>query len=367
MGRNFEAIRITRRCELSDPDLEREFFSQDTKKYIRFIKSAVLLMGLVFFLFLIPDFFFVKENKQFLLILLSRMLFLALVYSLYWALDKIRDYSVLATLFSVFELISAAFFLFIFYLYGTPDFIIQSLGVMIILLSMCILPNKWTNNLAVSILIGAGFLVCSALLVRGIEATTFLAVGVYIILLIALCNLFLYTTNYNKRSLFLKNKKLEELAFRDSMTGLYSKNKFNAEIKLWMSYSKRYNMPLSLAILDLDDFKQINDRYGHLSGDQIIVEASVVMKSAIRASDILARWGGDEFVLLMPHTDIVGARKLIDRLHQKMRNNTYHGMNITCSFGIAQMTPEDNEVSIINRADSMLYSAKDSGKDRVVC
>ncbi len=367
MGRNFEAIRITRRCELSDPVLEREFFSQDTKKYIRYIKSAVLLMGLVFFMFLIPDFFFVKEDRRFLLILIFRLLFLGLVCLLYWVLGKVRNYEVLAGLFSVYELICAALFLLIFYLYGTPDFVIQALGMMIILLAMCILPNKWINNLIISVIIGVGFLVCSAIFVKNIRYDSFLAVSVYLVLLVALCNLFLYTVNYNKRSLFLKNKKLEELAFRDSMTGLYSKNKFNAEIKLWMSYSKRYNMPLSLAILDLDDFKQINDRYGHLSGDQIIVDASVVMKSAIRASDILARWGGDEFVLLMPHTDLIGARKLVDRLHQKMRNNTFHGMTITCSFGITQMTAEDDEVSIINRADRMLYSAKDSGKDRVVC
>lgn len=165
--------------------------------------------------------------------------------------------------------------------------------------------------------------------------------------------------------------RLERLAITDYLTGLYNIRYFYHRLEEEFSRAQRYNFPLSCLMIDLDHFKQINDRYGHSAGDSVLREVAKLMKSHTRKSDVLARYGGEEFIMLLPETNMKGAltkaeslRKSISRLRFRSLKNM---KAVTVSIGVA--TYPDVSISetdeLITYADNALYEAKTSGRNRV--
>jgi diguanylate cyclase (GGDEF)-like protein len=151
------------------------------------------------------------------------------------------------------------------------------------------------------------------------------------------------------------------------VTGVYNRKKFDDAMDEWISLSKRYGNPLSLILLDIDDFKAVNDNYGHIVGDSVLKNIAATVSRSIRDTDIFARWGGDEFVILLPNTDIRQAETLAERIRECIASNPLdHPRDITCSFGVAAYEENDTKQSLLRRVDDLLLKAKASGKDRVV-
>jgi diguanylate cyclase (GGDEF)-like protein len=135
-----------------------------------------------------------------------------------------------------------------------------------------------------------------------------------------------------------------------------------------MNKSIRYNTPFCIVMMDIDHFKKINDTHGHGVGDTVLKELANLVMQHIRASDILARWGGEEFVLLAPSSTLETTRDLAEKLRQLIAAHLFAGhLKITMSFGIAQYAPNDTLKSIIARADSALYISKHEGRNKVTC
>jgi diguanylate cyclase (GGDEF)-like protein len=166
---------------------------------------------------------------------------------------------------------------------------------------------------------------------------------------------------------------LEELArtldFRattDPLTGLFNRRKFNRELAMEMLRAQRYGTPLSLVMYDIDQFKSINDTYGHQAGDAVLIELSHFVGAHIRQNDALARWGGEEFMILSPGCDGAMARQLAEKLCDAIRTLTIDGVvHVTCSFGVAQFEPDDMLDEFVTRADQAMYRAKIAGRNRV--
>jgi diguanylate cyclase (GGDEF)-like protein/PAS domain S-box-containing protein len=172
-----------------------------------------------------------------------------------------------------------------------------------------------------------------------------------------------------------QRKKLEEdlqyHATRDSLTNLYNRRQFLELLKTECISAQRYGTPLSLAICDLDDFKSINDRYGHLFGDQALTAFAQILAKQLRGSDFAGRFGGDEFVVAFPHTTAEGAAESMERVRSILEDYTFlesnNGMRATCTVGIAEFGPDANSTqALIHAADSALYEAKALGRNRVV-
>lgn len=164
---------------------------------------------------------------------------------------------------------------------------------------------------------------------------------------------------------------LAELSVRDSLTGLHNRRHMDETIDRMFRFAIRSGHPLSVAIIDLDDFKRINDRYTHLVGDQVLQQAATVLAGAIRGSDELVRMGGEEFALLMPGTSSQEAVTVCDRIRCTLAQHDWNaivtGIAVTASFGIAT-TGTAREVShLVRSADEQLLKAKRSGKNRVLC
>jgi diguanylate cyclase len=149
----------------------------------------------------------------------------------------------------------------------------------------------------------------------------------------------------------------------DPLTGLGNRRAMDHVLHTQRCILARYGTPFSLAILDVDDFKILNDENGHQHGDQVLCDLAKLLQSALRSIDVLARYGGDEFVIVMPHTDIAGAELLAERLRGEIERQ----MPFTASVGVASANDADTPESLFKRADTALYHAKNGGRNRVFC
>ncbi|MDG1752549.1 MAG: diguanylate cyclase [Thalassotalea sp.] len=163
-----------------------------------------------------------------------------------------------------------------------------------------------------------------------------------------------------------KNKQLAELAIRDPLTKLYNRAHLAEMINQQIKLKNRYNTHSCLIMIDIDDFKQVNDKHGHKLGDDILKGLSAVLIQCARNSDIVARWGGEEFVLLCPETDIDEAVLLAKRFQKALSEINNDALpNVTCSIGIAELHAKDSADEWFILADSAMYQAKAQGKDSI--
>jgi diguanylate cyclase (GGDEF)-like protein len=167
-------------------------------------------------------------------------------------------------------------------------------------------------------------------------------------------------------------RRISTRADHDGLTRVYNRRSFDERLVEELKRHQRHNLDLSLLMVDLDHFKNINDSYGHLAGDMVLERTARIFEKTLRATDFIARYGGEEFVLLLPHTKIEQARMLAERVRTKIEETEmdYCGtrFNITASIGVTSMRPGalESEESILEKADKALYNAKNSGRNRVV-
>jgi diguanylate cyclase (GGDEF)-like protein/PAS domain S-box-containing protein len=162
----------------------------------------------------------------------------------------------------------------------------------------------------------------------------------------------------------------EELAHRathDPLTGAFNRIPFEERIDAEMERVARYASALGFLVIDIDHFKAINDTYGHDAGDRVLVEVAGRLRALLRGSDLLARWGGEEFVVLLPETDLFGALELGERLRRAISGEPCgEAGTVTVSIGVAQAVPGESVRRLFSRADTALYRAKAEGRDRVL-
>ena len=159
---------------------------------------------------------------------------------------------------------------------------------------------------------------------------------------------------------------MARMAAEDSLTGLYNRRKINELIQYEIERSERYKKGFSIIIIDIDFFKHVNDRHGHLAGDELLKMFSRILKDTIRHTDKVGRWGGEEFVVLCPETNPEGAKSLANKIRNKIASTTFNDFGKqTASFGIACYHQGDTMDSMISQADEALYTAKNSGRNRV--
>ncbi len=163
-------------------------------------------------------------------------------------------------------------------------------------------------------------------------------------------------------------REFERKADSDALTGLLNRLGFNGAFSREFERSRRYGHPLSVVILDLDHFKRVNDEHGHVAGDQVLVGVARLIESSTRESDIIARWGGEEFVVVAGMTAEKGAVQLAEKLRARMEATPLGPPGaVTGSFGVAELRPGESIEELLGRADEALYRAKNGGRNRVEC
>ncbi len=159
---------------------------------------------------------------------------------------------------------------------------------------------------------------------------------------------------------------LQTLATTDALTQVFNRRKFDEMLGMEMTRAERYAQPFSLILLDIDHFKQLNDRFGHQAGDAVLSQLAAQILHAIRASDVFARWGGEEFAILVPGATAESARRLAEKLRGEIEYGEFAAVGrLTCSFGVAEFRKDDSADDLLRRADEALYRAKQGGRNRV--
>ena len=162
-------------------------------------------------------------------------------------------------------------------------------------------------------------------------------------------------------------REARHLADLDALTGLHNRRYFHDTLAREVARSRRYGRTMSLLVLDIDDFKTINDRIGHLAGDAVLAEAAERIASAVRSADVACRIGGDEFAVILPESTLTDADQLYERISTALASAPIGlGGQLGLSAGITEIKPDDDSTSIFRRADEALYRAKDAGKATVV-
>jgi len=162
-------------------------------------------------------------------------------------------------------------------------------------------------------------------------------------------------------------KRVELLSVTDRLTQLFNRLKIDELLDAELKRASRYLNPFSVIMLDLDKFKSVNDTYGHQAGDEVLKELALILKTNVRESDIVGRWGGEEFIIIAPNTNMEDAVELAEKLREKISEFKFSfAGHKTSSFGVAAYRAGDDEKSLIKRADDALYHAKESGRNKVV-
>lgn len=176
------------------------------------------------------------------------------------------------------------------------------------------------------------------------------------------------TVDLKKRiQIIMKQKaEIEKLATTDSLTQIFNRFKFSSILDEYIKESSESANTFALLIFDIDKFKSINDNYGHDVGDYVLKEFATLIKTKMREQDIVARWGGEEFVMLLPKTGIAGGVGIAEKIRRAIENHSFqHVGRVTVSIGVSRFNRGDNAEKILKRADSLLYKAKNSGRNRV--
>lgn len=165
-------------------------------------------------------------------------------------------------------------------------------------------------------------------------------------------------------------EELEKLAKIDSLTGLLNRRATMYKLEEHIKYARRYKEELSISMLDIDYFKNVNDRYGHLTGDDVLERVARLVKQNIRDTDIAGRYGGEEFIIIFTNANLSSALKSAERIRRiveshKMKDSKKGVFSITVSQGVAGYRFGDGEYSLISRADEALYKAKENGRNRI--
>ena len=314
---------------------------------------------------LIPDLINLNGQSVWPLILVRAVYSLVVLSSLFWII-RLGSFFSRAIVTSLFEFIAVIIFLFVFRLYPQADYLIQMLGVMAIILVTLIIPNIWLLSVGISVMAAAGFIIQAKLSIADL-ASNYLYVGmVYLAFEIVVGALFaLYFLRFQYRE-FVAKTELERIYSTDPLTKIGNRVKLEEEADKWLASCEKDNQPLCLALLDVDNLKKINDSHGHLVGDTVLYETAQILRAKLRKKDVCVRWGGDEFILLLPNMSVDQARDLTMKIKDAITSFEFSArLAISCSFGIAQMQRGQSLEQLIAQADASMYLAKEHGKNTI--
>lgn len=196
-----------------------------------------------------------------------------------------------------------------------------------------------------------------------------LAIGLFVTF--ALLNTYFVTKRFEVRRLreqlistTLQNQVIEQQSFTDPLTEIYNRRALDRVAGQFTSQAKRRHTPLTFLMVDADKFKEVNTRFGHLTGDFVLAEIAGILKASTRGSDAVVRYGGDEFLILLADTTVIGAEKVIRRIHLRLEewNDVGHleGFSVSLSIGVAEWHDGDTLDEMLDRADREMYEQKDA-------
>lgn len=320
----------------------------------------------VFNLFLlVPDLTNINGENAVLLIA-ARVVYSAAVFSSLIWIGKIKNMRMRSIVVTIYEVAALFVFLFVFRLYPHADYFVQMLGVMAIIMIAFVVPNVWSLAVGVTVVSAAAFLYVAKMQLSTLADNHFYAGLVYLAFEIIVGAVFAMLFRRYQYREFVAKTELERIYSTDPLTKIGNRVKLEEEAQIWLTSCEQENLPLSMVLLDVDNLKYINDSHGHLVGDTVLYEIAQILRNNLRESDVCVRWGGDEFVLLLPCVGADKAHELATRIKEAVTSYEFSArIDISCSFGITQMLRGQSLEQLISQADKSMYLAKEHGKNTI--
>ncbi|NLN07675.1 MAG: GGDEF domain-containing protein [Firmicutes bacterium] len=349
-------------AEFKDPQLEEEYYNTEVKSALSYFIAIVMTLGVLYFLFIIPDSYNLADRRLVTYVFINRATFLLLITAFCFFLKKIKRYKYAAYLITVYMFLFVLSYLHIVSLYPDPNYLIKCFDIIVITLGFFLVPNLWRLKVIAALFLAVAFLVF-AYYRMDVSGWSFAAGAVYIFIVMLMSAAWSYRVEYYKRQHYADLRELQRVVVTDLLTGAYNRGKFITEMEKNLAAYKKAQVDFSLILFDIDDFKAVNDRYGHLTGDKVLKEFVRVIQKNVRATDVLVRWGGEEFVLLLPGTSNTQAVEVANKIQNLVRNHDF-GIRetITCSYGIVSAKEGATIEALFAKVDSMMYRAKKQRK-----
>lgn len=353
--------------EFVDKSLEDEFLAESLDASKKITAYMALVFGAILGLFVVESYITEGGTALFAGITPLRLVFILVSILVFLTARKTTKHKHLVYIVSFYQVMMGIVYLLTLKHFDSLTFF-SILGLMVITLAMYLVPNKIAISQIISIVFSVLFFIYPSHKLVDIQTYEFYRVVAYQTILLVYCNIIYCWAETTKRKTFIANRKLLDLSSKDPLTGIYNRKMFDDAMDQWIGFSKRSGHPLSLILFDIDYFKGVNDNFGHMVGDRVLKDVAAIVKQSIRNTDIFARWGGDEFAILLPNTDLEKAEKLAERLKGCIANYCppESPNKITCSFGVAQYEQNDTKQSLLRTVDDLLLEAKTGGRDKVV-
>jgi len=344
---------------LKEPETELDYLRSKFESTKSYAKSLVLILAALFLSFALADRSAISDDQIFFTVFGIRLFFFLSVLILHPSFEQINSHAKLIMRLSAYKILASVSFLAIFYVYESPNFFLQAFGVLSLILSFYLVPNNWVNMLAILLALTSGFSFLALHKMSELIFSDWLAVTLHLHLAVAFVSLASYQMHCHRRMQYLKEKQLAKISVTDETTGLYNKKKLHQKLNYWLNEAIENDMPLSVAVFDVDNLKVINDSYGHLVGDKALMNVGQIISETVGDTGIVARWGGDEFVAVLPYFTKEASNRLIEKLDRIIPENVkIYNQTITCSIGVATFQKNDSFDSFLHRADLNMYSDK---------
>lgn len=349
-----------------NPVREMAFREWEMESSLPVLRPLLVALGIAFLAFTLPDYLVLGAGPGLVVSAILRAAFLGLTIVIALRMRAPRPLRARESELALVTLCGIGIFGLELFLYRDQNTYIQSMGVMLMILAVYILPNRLGFSvIATLVLTVLGIL---NLLLRDNRPSVSAMAG--IISHFLLCGLLAFVlawrTGRARRLEFLRAEELQSISRTDILTGLPNRRGFEEQLQDAISRCNRHGETAALIMIDIDNFKDVNDQYGHEVGDRVLQEFSQRMRDAIRLSDRPARWGGEEFAIVLPLSDIEEALEMAERLRSTMADCPFpESGSLSASFGVTVIRPDDDIAEAVLRADRALYTAKRLGRNRV--
>lgn len=378
-------------AEFQDPAVERDYCRTVERDNARFLRVALIIWGALLLVFAPFEWIVLGNSVAFYFLLVVRLVNVAALLTLAFLLHRRPHWVSWGWPVTIVTILG--YLLFFTYMRFIPDS--GPLGIAVLMLLLFSLyvfvPNRISLNNLIAVVGISGVIISSVM--AGLDAVGLLylavlllwpaGVGYFTALRISTGNRRAYhllqqaeQSNSELQREIRRRQQLEkELKWQaqtDPLTGLFNRRQYELLFNQEMASARRNKTPLTLGLIDLDHFKAINDKYGHDLGDHVLCQVADILQQPLRDSDIIGRFGGEEFIIILPRTDVDQARVVAERMRLALSETivSHQGQTVVVSatFALAELTPEDKDInSVIRRADDALYEGKDSGRNCVVC
>ncbi len=352
---------------LKSRDEELQYFHYEVKESRKFLCSVMLLLSILFLLVAFFDYRYFEDKSIFNEVFKIRFsIFLISIISIVGIATTKHRFLYYSYL-TLFPIIFVFGYLLIISSQQDQGFSYQAMVILLIIFCTLAFPLLWLNSLLLNSTITLFFLLFSRTYIFTETTSSYIEVTIYFTISLIVMAVLQRRLNILRRNQYFIEKQLELLSNTDKLTGCYNRLWFDTAIKeFYHQFQNNPTQPFSIILYDLDDFKKINDTFGHMVGDTVLTQCSNVVKQTIRSDDCIIRWGGEEFIILLPNTKINEAVDLAERCRSLIQSTVFADkVSLTCSFGVAQSNINEHEELLIQRADSALYVAKKSGKNCV--